>query len=81
MEIVMASRNELQDKQGPKTTQRQQELREEGTGDRERERKSSQMSADRANLGNAGSHQGDRDTSAPPAPGHKRGEERDRNNR
>jgi hypothetical protein len=75
----MATRNELQDKQGPKTTQRQQEIRGEGTGDRGR--KSSQLSEDRTTGGNAGSHQGDRDTSAPPAPGQTRGEERDRKNR
>jgi hypothetical protein len=33
------------------------------------------------NRGNAGSHQGDRDRSRSPAPGHTRGEERDRHNR
>jgi hypothetical protein len=44
-------------------------------------RKGSLRGSQQTNRGNAGSHQGDRDRSGNPAPGHMRGEERDRHNR
>jgi hypothetical protein len=44
-------------------------------------RKGALRGSQQANRGNAGSHQGDRDRSGNPAPGHTRGEERDRHNR
>jgi hypothetical protein len=44
-------------------------------------RKGSLRGSQQINRGNAGSHQGDRDRSGNPAPGHTRGEERDRKNR
>lgn len=59
---------------------KQHEQQQQEMGEREGDRKSSQMT-DRGNRGNAGSRQGDRETSARPAPGHTRGEERDRKNR
>jgi hypothetical protein len=44
-------------------------------------RKGSLRGSQQINRGNAGSHQGDRDRSGNPAPGHTRGEEHDRHNR
>jgi hypothetical protein len=44
-------------------------------------RKGALRGSQQINRGNAGSHQGDRDRSGNPTPGHTRGEERDRHNR
>jgi hypothetical protein len=65
----MANRSETNDSRGKLVP------REAGV------RKGSLRGSQQINRGNAGSHQGDRDRSGNPAPGHTRGEERDRHNR